>query len=322
MTKNNNENQQVVATSPAHGGDGKGGKGIARVVGGATSGALELIFFHPVDTVAKRLMSNQGKLVVAGDFAATRKNVNQVVFRHTAEAGAFTKWKSMFPGLGFAAGYKIAQRTYKFGGQPFVMDFINGSVGPQLQSALGPKKGKVFSSAIAGSLMGIGEVLLLPLDVLKIKAQTNPDVLKGRGLVEIFMKEGRALYKGGAWTAARNAPGSFALFGGASAVQYGVFKLDDPKKATFWQNFAASIGGAVASITVAAPLDVVKTRIQNKAFDSTESGLTVIRNLIKNEGTTAFFKGLTPKLIVVGPKLVFSFTVAQSVMNYLEKALA
>lgn len=203
-----------------------------------------------------------------------------------------------------------------------MMDLINTSAGPKLQDTFGKKQGKVLASATAGSLMGIGEVLLLPLDVLKIKAQTNPEVLKGRGLVEICMKEGRSLYKGGAWTAARNAPGSFALFGGASAVQYGVFKLEDPKKATFWQNFAASIGGAIASITVAAPLDVVKTRIQNKGFDSTESGTQVIRNLIRNEGSTAFFKGLTPKLIVVGPKLVFSFTIAQSVMNYLEVVLA
>lgn len=315
------QKQEVIATSAVGHGDGKGGKGMARVIGGATSGALELIFFHPVDTVAKRLMSNQGKIFVPGDSAASRKNLNQVIFRKAADAGVFAKWKSMFPGLGFAAGYKIAQRTYKFGGQPFVMDFINATVGPQLQSSMGTKKGKVFSSAIAGSLMGVGEVLLLPLDVLKIKAQTNPDVLKGRGLVDIFVKEGRALYKGGAWTAARNAPGSFALFGGASAVQYGIFKLDDPKKATFWQNFAASVGGAVASITVAAPLDVVKTRIQSKAFDSTESGVTVVRNLIKHEGFGAFFKGLVPKIIVVGPKLVFSFTIAQSVMNYLEKAL-
>lgn len=311
--------------SPNHGsseGGSSGGKGIARLVGGATSGALELIFFHPVDTIAKRLMSNQNRLMVPGDFNQSRMNINKVIFRQAADAGVVAKWKSMFPGIGFAAGYKIAQRTYKFGGQPFVMDFINGKFGPTMTETFGKKKGKVLASATAGSLMGIGEVLLLPLDVLKIKAQTNPDVLKGRGLVEIFLKEGRNLYKGGAWTAARNAPGSFALFGGASAVHYGVFKLDDPKKATFWQNFASSIGGAVASITVAAPLDVVKTRLQNKSFENKESGVSVIRNLVRNEGFTAFFKGLTPKLIVVGPKLVFSFTIATSVMNYLEKALS
>lgn len=312
----------VVATSPAAGnGDKKGGKGIARVVGGATSGALELICFHPVDTVAKRLMSNQSRMYVPGNWTRTKANVNSVIFREAATASPLSKYASMFPGVGFAAGYKIAQRTYKFGGQPFVMDFINRTAGPSLQGVLGEKKGKVLSSAVAGSLMGVGEVALLPLDVLKIKAQTNPDVLKGRGLAEIFTKEGRGLYKGAGWTAARNAPGSFALFGGASAVQYGIFRLEDPKKATFWQNFAASIGGAVSSITVAAPLDVVKTRIQSKAFDSTESGMSIIRSMVRNEGLGSFFRGLTPKIIVVGPKLVFSFTIAQSVMNYLETVL-
>lgn len=304
-----------------HGNQSSSGKATSRLVGGAASGALELICFHPVDTVAKRLMSNQGQLVVAGDFAATRSNINTVVFRDAANKGFFGKWKSMFPGLGFAAGYKVSQRTYKFGGQPYVNEAIDTTFGSWLTATFGKKKGKVLASATAGSIMGVGEVLLLPLDVLKIKAQTNPEVLKGRGLVDIFVKENFRLWRGGMWTAARNAPGSFALFGGASAVQYGVFALEDPKKATFWQNFAASIGGAVASITVASPLDVIKTRIQNKSFESTESGMTIVRNLIRQEGMGAFFKGLTPKLIVVGPKLVFSFTIAQSVMSYLETRL-
>lgn len=35
--------------------------GTARFLGSASSGILELIIFHPVDTVAKRLMSNQNK---------------------------------------------------------------------------------------------------------------------------------------------------------------------------------------------------------------------------------------------------------------------
>ena len=70
---------------------------------------------------------------------------------------------------------------------------------------------------------------------------------------------------------------------------------------------------------MAQPLDVVKTRIQNRPFDSPESGASIIKNLIKNEGAGAFFKGLTPKLIVVGPKLVFSFTIAQSLISYFQK---
>ena len=61
-------------------------------------------------------------------------------------------------------------------------------------------------------------------------------------------------------------------------------------------DFVASIAGAVASITVAAPLDVVKTRIQNANFSSQVSGMTIIREMVRQEGMGAFFKGLTPKV--------------------------
>jgi hypothetical protein len=61
------------------------------------------------------------------------------------------------------------------------------------------------------SLIGIGEIVLLPLDVLKIKRQTNPEAFRGRGLFKIIGDEGMGLYRGAGWTAARNAPGSFAV---------------------------------------------------------------------------------------------------------------
>lgn len=70
----------------------------------------------------------------------------------------------------------------------------------------------------------------------------------------------------------------------------------DYHKATWTQNFIASIAGAVASITVAAPLDTIKTRIQNANFETRVHGLVVFRDLVRNEGPAALFKGLTPKV--------------------------
>jgi len=115
---------------------------------------------------------------------------------------------------------------------------------------------------------------------------------------------------------ARNAPGSFALFGASAFTKDYVLGVTDYSKATWAQNFYASIAGAVASITVAAPLDTVKTRIQNANFENNVRGWTVIKELIRNEGVTALFKGLTPKILVVGPKLVFSYTLAQSLIPF------
>ncbi|CAG8728542.1 10443_t:CDS:2 [Funneliformis caledonium] len=281
---------------------GKSESGLARLIGSGTSGILELFLFHPVDTVAKRLMTNPTK--------------------NSASASTLKKYTSLFPGLGYAGGYKVLQRIYKYGGQPYVKDYINTHHKSTFYSIFGEKSGKTIIHATAGSLIGIGEVALLPLDVLKIKRQTAPETLRGRNIFKIFWDEGLGLYRGGLWTAARNAPGSFALFGGSAVVKEYIFGLNDYSKATFFQNFCASIGGATASISVAQPLDVVKTRIQNRPFDAPEGGVQIIKNMIKKEGPSSFFKGITPKLIVVGPKLVFSFTVAQQLIPILDRFIS
>jgi len=293
----------------------------ARLLGSGTSGALELFIFHPVDTVAKRLMSNQTNIFAVGKPMSTAMNdLSAVIFRQYTVAPPLQRYISLFPGFGFAAGYKILQRIYKFGGQPHVNDYLRSNHAKTFTKLFGERIGKMITHATAGSIIGIGEVFLLPLDVLKIKKQTNPDAIRGRGMVRIIREEGlRGLYRGAGWTAARNAPGSFALFGGSALVKDCIFGLKDYNQATFFQNFCSSIGGAVASITVAAPLDVVKTRIQNRDFGDPRSGWKIIKDLIRKEGVHAFFKGLTPKILVVGPKLIFGFTVAQQLIPWFGK---
>ncbi|PIA14141.1 mitochondrial carrier [Coemansia reversa NRRL 1564] len=286
--------------------------GTARLLGAGASGILELFTFHPVDTVAKRLMSNTDKIFSAGQpFAQSVGKLNQVIFRDAALKPTIGKYLSLFPGLGYAAGYKVAQRIYKFGGQPVARDFLERHYGQSFTRAFGERNGKAMMHATAGSVIGIGEVALLPLDVLKIKRQTNPEAFRGRGLFRIVADEGMALYRGAGWTVLRNAPGSFALFGGSAFVKEFAFGLDNYNNATFMQNFFASIGGAVASLTVSAPMDVIKTRIQARSFDNPESGMTILRKMVQKEGLGSFFKGLTPKILVVGPKLVYGFTLAQ-----------
>ncbi|KAJ2763932.1 high copy suppressor of abf2 [Coemansia nantahalensis] len=284
----------------------------ARLLGSGASGILELFTFHPVDTVAKRLMSNTEKIFGGGQAVGqSLGKLNHVVFRDAAAKPTLAKYLSLFPGLGYAAGYKVMQRIYKFGGQPVARDFLETHYGQSFTRMFGDRNGKAMLHATAGSLIGIGEVALLPLDVLKIKRQTNPEAFRGRGLFRIVADEGLALYRGWGWTMVRNAPGSFALFGGSAFVKEYVFGLPDYNGASFVQNFFASIGGAVASLTVSAPMDVIKTRIQARSFDSPESGTAILRRMIQQEGLGALFKGLTPKILVVGPKLVFGFTLAQ-----------
>ncbi|KAJ6072494.1 hypothetical protein N7467_010579 [Penicillium canescens] len=279
----------------------------ARLLGSGSAGIAELMIFHPVDTTAKRLMSNQTRITNATAF-------KEVVFKEYANASVARKFTSLFPGLGYAAGYKVLQRIYKYGGQPFARDYLAQHHGADFDKAFGKGTGKAIMHATAGSLIGIGEIVLLPLDVLKIKRQTNPEAFRGRGLFKIIADEGMGLYRGAGWTAARNAPGSFALFGGSAFAKEYIYKLSDYNAASWGQNFVASVCGASASLVVSAPLDVIKTRIQNRNFENPESGFKIVSKMLKHEGPTSFFKGLTPKLLMTGPKLVFSFWLAQTLI--------
>ena len=88
-------------------------------------------------------MSNQGKV-------SSVARLNEVIFRDAARATTVKKFTSLFPGLGYAAGYKVLQRIYKFGGQPFARDYLALHHGDQFDRAFGKGNGKAIMHATAG----------------------------------------------------------------------------------------------------------------------------------------------------------------------------
>lgn len=74
--------------------------------------------------------------------------------------------------------------------------------------------------------------------------------------MRIVADEGMGLYRGAGWTAARNAPGSFALFGGSAFAKEYILGLKDYSSATWGQNAIASAAGSVASLVVSQPIDL------------------------------------------------------------------
>ena len=73
-----------------------------------------------------------------------------IIFRDYATAPFGKKFFSLFPGLGYAAGYKVAQRIYKFGGQPWFNDLINQHFKSNFTNTFGERKGKMMMQATAG----------------------------------------------------------------------------------------------------------------------------------------------------------------------------
>ena len=282
---------------------------LARFAGSGVAGLCELTLFHPVDTIAKRLMNTKEEL--------TKGNFNRVLFHGASNEGVVGKYASLFGGFGYGALYKVSQRIYKFGGQPVLNDFLQKTVFRPVDNQEISKNGKFWSNAIAGSILGAGEIVLLPFDVMKIKSQTNPEIRK-MGFSGLVKQEGfSGLYAGAGFTAARNIMGSFMLFGVNSYVKSTIAPKNG-EKPSFVQLAISSTAGSVSSILVACPLDVVKTRMQSGSHAGL-TGTTIIKNMYKQEGIGGFFKGAVPKVAVVGPKLIFSFTLAQYLIDLLSK---
>jgi hypothetical protein len=147
-------------------------------------------------------MSTETRIVVTSA-STTALNLNHAIFRESCNKNPIQKVGSLFPGVGFGAAYKICQRVYKFGGQPILKDKLSRNYGTEFEERFGRQNGRTMIAAVSGSMIGIGEVVLLPLDALKVKAQTAPEQLKGRGVVDIFRTEGLGLYRGAGWTVAR-----------------------------------------------------------------------------------------------------------------------
>lgn len=76
--------------------------------------------------------------------------LNSIIFRDHATASLGRKFFSLFPGLGYAAGYKISQRIYKFGGQPWFNDIIARNYKDYFTSSFGERNGKMMMQATAG----------------------------------------------------------------------------------------------------------------------------------------------------------------------------
>ena len=65
------------------------------------------------------------------------------------------------------------------------------------------------------------------------------------------------------------------------------------------------------------PVDVVKTLVQNTEGGSSDSALDVAVQLYQNEGISAFFNGLTPKMLRASVNHAVTFWVYDLMMGVL-----
>ena len=93
------------------------------ILGSFITGFIEIPFFHPIDTIGKRLMSHQNK-IIKNNFQETNNNLKKIILQEHMSIGWLKGYKTLFPGIQFAMGYKIFQKIFKFGGQKTLNDYF------------------------------------------------------------------------------------------------------------------------------------------------------------------------------------------------------
>lgn len=218
------------------------------VLSSFVSGVCEVSIFHPIDTLTKRKM-------ILNKF----------------------HYSDVYSGLRYAYLHKSLQRIIKYTGQE--------QYEKKIQSVL--PFNKYISSGITGSIFGSLEVLLTPLNILKIKSQVD------------YNKEIK-YYRGGLYTILRNSIGSFILFSTSLYIlekYYHTNRYD----ASVYENFVCSLLSTNLCILITNPIDVIKTQLQG----TNDTISCIIKNIIKKR---MMFNGLLIKIISTAPQMIFSYT--------------
>jgi solute carrier family 25 phosphate transporter 23/24/25/41 len=193
-------------------------------------------------------------------------------------------------------------------------------------SLIGSSDGKlsVPQRLLAGSLSGIAAATVTqPLDVVRIRLQTDPDV-KGKltTAIRTMWSEGgvRPFYKG--WTPAMLSLApfiavNFAAFDTLKSWWYGDGKCTKDELKARNPLVVLSLGAlsGIIAQTICYPLDTVRRRMQLKGVIYPNTAMAFI-TIARVEGLGGFYRGMLPNALKVMPNNAIRFAVYETLKNW------
>ncbi|CAL7937079.1 unnamed protein product [Xylocopa violacea] len=198
------------------------------------------------------------------------------------------------------------------------------------------------NSVLFAAYGGCQKVISNILELIKCKLQATREVqmetMKERSSVptvrkeigpwrltsQILKEQGvKGLFTGLSSTIAREMPGYFFFFGGYEVTRTLLAKPNESRDDIGWQKtmVAGAVGGSVLWLVIF-PADVVKSRIQVKNLKT--PALTVMKDIIRNEGISSLYNGLKPTLIRTVPATATLFVTYEYtkkfMLNYFESS--
>lgn len=291
----------------------KGGSATDLVAGGV-AGLFEALCCHPLDTVKVRMQLYRRSGQKPPGFVRTGINIVQ---KET--------FLSLYKGLGAVVLGIVPKMGIRFQLYEFYRSLLKNEQG---QISTG-------STFLAGVGAGVTEAVLVvnPMEVVKIRLQAQHhsmadplDVPKYRNAPHaayvICKEEGfRTLYRGVLLTAARQASNQGVNFTVYSKLKERLQEYHGQEVLASWETSLIGLFSGALGPLLNAPLDTIKTRLQKLTYALNESGWIRIakigRQLIKEEGVRALYKGITPRIMRVAPGQAVTFTVYEFMKNLL-----
>jgi solute carrier family 25 citrate transporter 1 len=178
-----------------------------------------------------------------------------------------------------------------------------------------------------------------PMEVVKIRLQAQHHSLSDpldapkyrnapHALYTIVKEEGLSvLYRGVSLTALRQGTNQAANFTAYSELKALLQRYQPEYSNTQLPSYQTTVIGLISGAMGPfsnAPIDTIKTRLQRTKGEPGQSAMTritlITKEMIKQEGARAFYKGITPRVMRVAPGQAVTFTVYEILKGKLENS--
>lgn len=265
---------------------------------GAAAGGIGAAAVYPIDLGKTRLQNQIMKPGIEPMYKGTIDAIIKV-FRGEGPVGLY---RGLFPQLAGVAPEKAIKLT--------VNDMLRG----YFSKHFGDNNSNISIplEIIAGAGGGSAQVMFTnPMEVVKIRLQmASLNEVKKVRASDIVREIGfLGLYKGASACFLRDIPFS-AIYFPLYATLRSHFQGDKPVPASYDLFIAGGFAGAPAASLVT-PADVIKTRLQTKLPNGDymyNSVVIAARDIYKNEGLSAFFKGAPARVFRSSPQFAVTLS--------------
>ncbi|XP_003387955.1 PREDICTED: tricarboxylate transport protein, mitochondrial-like [Amphimedon queenslandica] len=277
------------------------------IMAGGIAGGLEIMITFPTEYVKTQLQLDERS--AKPRFKGPLHCVSLTVKEHGV--------LGLYRGLSSLLYGSIPKASVRFS----VFEFLKNRMSTETGRLTQPQR------LLAGLGAGVSEAILIvcPMETIKVKfihdqTQPNPKY-KGffHGVRTIIKQEGiRGTYQGLTPTILKQGSNQMIRFFVYENLKHWIQGGDYSKNIGTVKTALCGATAGAASVFGNTPIDVVKTRMQGLDAHKYKSTWDCVKQIARNEGFRAFYKGTTPRLGRVCADVALVFTLYEHVMRLLD----